>query len=88
MNIHFPVLRNWRSAVTVAVAVAVAVVLAVAVAVAVAMAVLWPWPPLLITPLGKHLAKMLPKLKKSLPVYTKRLLAPKELFRGSTKNIS
>ena len=33
--------------------------------------------------LGKLEPKMLPKLKKSLPVQTKRLLAPKVLFRES-----
>ncbi len=36
---------------------------------------------------GKREPKTLPNLKKSLPVYAKRLLAPKELFWDSDKSI-
>ena len=36
---------------------------------------------------GKDFPKVSPNLKKSLPVYAKRLLAPKELFWDSDKKI-
>ena len=35
---------------------------------------------------GHKIRKTLPKLKKSLPVYTKRLLAPREVFQESDQN--